>query len=185
MRGGSRRRHHVAVVMKLNEMLPFRVAGWWLAWGMLTGAANGLTIDYCSSENTGSSSNPGMSRFIGKGQERAADSLSVSNIYQSNGACYQQCQSGSYAFGIMQGKDCWCSNYAPTAQTSVSNCNSPCPGYPSDKCGNQGQGLYGYIAISGNSPSGSAGGSSGAQGSSTSSPQQVRLRCPSLGIVRY
>lgn len=52
----------------------------------------------------------------------------------------------SFAFAIVQDKDCWCSNYAPGASTtSTDKCNTECPGYPDDLCG--GKGLYGYIRL--------------------------------------
>ncbi|KAK4540179.1 hypothetical protein LTR36_009677 [Oleoguttula mirabilis] len=129
-------------------MVPFRITFVGLA--LAIGAAadgDGLSQEYCSSENTGS------------------DYSAVHNIYQSNGACLGQCL-GSYAFAVVQYQDCWCSNYIPADQQSVSNCNQDCPGYPDDKCGNASEGLYGYIALS-IQPSGTAGAASSTQASST------------------
>lgn len=91
--------------------------------------------------------------------------IKVYNIYQSNGACHDQCV-GSYAFAIVQYQDCWCSDYIPEEQQSVSDCNQDCPGYPADKCGNASEGLYGYIALS-KQPSGTAGAASSSAASST------------------
>jgi len=84
--------------------------------------------------------------------------IAVLNIYQSNGACQQTC--GGYAFAVVQYQNCWCSNYVPAHQVSVNQCNLDCPGFPDEKCGNQDQGLYGYVQLA--SPSGTAGGSSSA-----------------------
>ncbi|KZF22905.1 hypothetical protein L228DRAFT_268280 [Xylona heveae TC161] len=129
---------------------------------LMLGVQEALSLDirYCSSQNTGSSFN------------------SVSNIYQSNGACSDTCKS-NYAFAILQGSSCWCSNYVPSSTTSTGSCNQNCPGYPDDKCGNESEGLYGYIAL-GNSPSGTAAASSSSQSSgqkpstsSTSTSQAV------------
>ncbi|OXV09301.1 hypothetical protein Egran_02934 [Elaphomyces granulatus] len=106
-----------------------------------------LQIAYCSSQNTGSSSSANTS------------------LYQSNGLCRQTC--ANYAFAILQGKSCWCSNFAPGDTASVSGCNSPCPGYPSDLCGNAPASLYGYIAL-GPSPSGTVAASTATSTSSTS-----------------
>ena len=78
-----------------------------------------------------------------------------SSIFQSNGLCHDFCHS-SYAFAVVQGNGCWCSNYVPVSTTSSSGCNKQYPGYPQDLCG--GDGLYGYIALS-KLPSGTAGGS--------------------------
>jgi len=97
-------------------------------------AVQGLTITYCSSQNTGASFAP------------------VNNPYQSDGACYDTCLAG-YAFAILQGSNCWCSNYIPEDTTSISSCDSQCPGFPSDTCGNQALNLFGYISLT-ISPSG-------------------------------
>ncbi|POS80541.1 hypothetical protein DHEL01_v201078 [Diaporthe helianthi] len=97
-------------------------------------------FEYCASSNSGEGS-------------------SESSIYQSQGLCYGTCKDGGYAFAVLQNSECWCSNLVPSSddQTSTSNCESSCPGYPTDFCG--GDGTYGYIAL-GPEPSGTAGGSS-------------------------
>ncbi|GIJ85824.1 hypothetical protein Asppvi_004688 [Aspergillus pseudoviridinutans] len=96
-------------------------------------------ITYCSSVNTGSSFSANIS------------------IYQSNGLCTQTCNA-DYAFGILQGKECWCSNIAPNkaTNTDISDCAVGCPGYPSDSCGDASKGLYAYIQMSVHNPSGTA-----------------------------
>ncbi|KAL8797259.1 MAG: hypothetical protein Q9182_007213 [Xanthomendoza sp. 2 TL-2023] len=92
----------------------------------------------------------------------------VSNDYQSNGKCFDTCNA-QYAFAIVQGKNCWCSDYAPADTTSVSSsCNTPCPGYPFEQCGS-GQ-YFGYIKL--NKPAVGTTGASQPQ-SSTSSPREV------------
>ncbi|KAK1088258.1 hypothetical protein LTR33_000634, partial [Friedmanniomyces endolithicus] len=107
-------------------MVPFRLAAAGLAWSVVSVRAqgDGLSQQYCSNENTGS------------------NYQAVYNIYQSNGACHDQCKD-NYAFAVVQWQDCWCSNYVPAEQQSISNCNQNCPGYPSEQCGNQSAGLYG------------------------------------------
>ncbi|MCJ1228040.1 hypothetical protein MMC12_004700 [Toensbergia leucococca] len=114
---------------------------------------NALTIEYCSSQNTGSSFSE------------------VTDHYQSNGLCFDTCKA-QYAFAIVQGNGCWCSDYIPADTTSTSSCNEDCPGFPSDKCGSPSAGLYGYIALS-ISPSGTAAGSSSAAASSSPSSTSV------------
>ncbi|OBT78298.1 hypothetical protein VF21_02994 [Pseudogymnoascus sp. 05NY08] len=85
-----------------------------------------LTMAYCAGINTAS---------------RAGNY----STYQSNGLCQTFCQQ-SFAFAIVQGNLCWCSNYAPGASTaSTDKCNTQCPGYPDDLCG--GTNLYGYIKL--------------------------------------
>ncbi|RAK98885.1 WSC domain-containing protein [Aspergillus ibericus CBS 121593] len=105
-----------------------------LAWPV--SVASSLT--YCSSTNTGSSQNANES------------------TYQSNGLCEDHCS--DYAFGILQGYDCWCSNIVPNSATNVnvSECSQDCPGYPDDSCGSTTKGLYGYVEIVGHQPSGTA-----------------------------
>lgn len=114
-------------------------------------------------------------------KDRTVDELgltwpSVTNIYQSNGACHDTC-SAEYAFAVVQYQSCWCTNIAPGTTTSVGNCNEDCPGYPAEKCGNSDSGLFGYIALN-NSPSGTAGGSS----SSTPPPTSTRQVSPSCSL---
>ncbi|OOF94742.1 hypothetical protein ASPCADRAFT_208418 [Aspergillus carbonarius ITEM 5010] len=105
-----------------------------LAWPV--SVASSLT--YCSSTNTGSS--------------QAANE----STYQSNGLCEDHCS--DYAFGILQGYDCWCSNIVPNSATNVNTteCSQDCPGYPDDSCGSTSKGLYGYVEIVGHQPSGTA-----------------------------
>jgi len=107
--------------MKPHNNLPFRrtLLGLGLfAAVAVAGSSDGLYEEYCSTENTGS------------------DYAGVTNIYQSNGACYTQCKDG-YAFAVLQWQTCWCSNYIPAEQQNVSDCNETCPGYPDDLCGNK------------------------------------------------
>jgi hypothetical protein len=89
----------------------------------------------------------------------------------SNGLCHDTCEA-NYAFAIVQGQNCWCSNYIPSNQQSTSNCNEPCPGFPSDLCGSS-SGLFGYIALN-LKPSGTAGASS-----SSAKPSSVSSDMPS------
>jgi cell wall integrity and stress response component len=113
-----------------------------------------LTQTYCSNQNTGS------------GYANVDNS-----IYQSNGRCHDTCIA-NYAFAVVQGDNCWCSNYIPSNQQSVSKCNEACPGYPSESCGSS-SGLFGYIALN-VKPSGTAGASSSsAKSSSTSSAGRI------------
>lgn len=83
--------------------------------------------------------------------------LTVENsIYQSDGRCSGNCTDRSYAFAIVQDHNCWCSNLIPNIadRKSISECQLGCPGYPSDWCG--GDGTFGYMAVVGISPTGTA-----------------------------
>lgn len=88
-----------------------------------------------------------------------------SSIYQSDGLCYDTCID-DYAFAIVQGQDCWCSDYVPGTTTSTSDCNNPCPGYPDDSCG--GDDTFGYMALT-KSPSGTKGATSASSTSTSTS----------------
>ncbi|KAL8728545.1 MAG: hypothetical protein Q9181_005313 [Wetmoreana brouardii] len=112
--------------------------------------ADALTQSLCSSQNTG------------------ADSQLMSDNYQSNGKCFDTCKA-NYAFAVVQGKNCWCSNFAPADTTSTGSCNTPCPGYPFEQCGSSG--FFGYIPLN-KAPLGTLGASSQSQ-SSTSSPFEL------------
>ncbi|KIW26949.1 uncharacterized protein PV07_06736 [Cladophialophora immunda] len=112
--------------------------------------SQGLDISYCSPDNN------------------AGSYQGHYNEFQSNGACQQQCQ-GSFAFAVLQGYYCWCSNYVPTPQESTYNCNQQCPGFTSEWCGNTDSGLYGYYLLSAGVPLGTSGSTSNTP-STTSSP---------------
>lgn len=115
------------------------------------GLAQSLTIEYCSSDNTG------------------ADGESTSSIYMSNGECQETCGLTTYAFAIVQGENCWCSDYIPADQISTNNCQIDCPGFPDDKCGNPSEGYYGYIALD-KKPSGTMGASSSTPAETSTTP---------------
>ncbi|KAI6797675.1 hypothetical protein KC350_g16544 [Hortaea werneckii] len=108
--------------MQSNAPLSFRRALFGLA-SIASGVA-GQSVNYCSSENTGSDYNK------------------VNDIYNSHGSCTTQC--GDYAFAIVQWQDCWCSNYAPANQQSIGDCDQYCPGYDYENCGNEDKGLVGF-----------------------------------------
>ncbi|GLI79367.1 cell wall integrity and stress response component 4 [Penicillium ochrochloron] len=109
------------------------------------------SLAYCATDNTGSSFS------------------AVSDTYQSNGACEQTC--ADYALGILQGKNCWCSNVAPSSSSrkSTSECSTGCPGYPDDSCGSASKGVFAYVKITGNSVTSTEGGSSSTTTTSSTS----------------
>ncbi|KAJ5609324.1 Carbohydrate-binding WSC subgroup [Penicillium herquei] len=125
------------------------------------------TLAYCATENTGSSFS------------------AVSDTYQSNGACEGTC--ASYALGILQGKKCWCSNVAPASDTrkNTSECDSGCPGYPSDSCGNATMGVFAYVAIDDNSVTSTAADttSSTSTSSSTSSSTESTITSAHIAVT--
>ncbi|OAL66710.1 hypothetical protein A7C99_2100 [Trichophyton rubrum] len=90
--------------------------------------AAAVDLDYCADFNTGSSFN------------------SVVDGFQSIGACQKTC-GNQYAFAVLQGKMCWCTNAAPKNTLPNGKCNQNCPGYPDDKCGNTSEGLFAYIML--------------------------------------
>ncbi|KAL8888682.1 MAG: hypothetical protein Q9215_003910 [Flavoplaca cf. flavocitrina] len=98
-------------------------------------AANAVSQSLCASFNTGS------------------DNDAVTYDYQSAGRCFDSCKA-QYAFAVVQGKSCWCSDYEPADTTSLGSCSSPCPGYPFEQCGSGEN--FGYIAL-GKAPSGTIG----------------------------
>ncbi|KAJ5165406.1 Carbohydrate-binding WSC subgroup [Penicillium coprophilum] len=113
-------------------------------------ASAASSLAYCASTNTGSSFK------------------SVSDIFQSNGACRITC--ANYALGIIQGKKCWCSNVAPSegSQSESSDCDTACPGYPSDSCGSASKGVFAYVEIPNNDVTSTAGGTSTTKTTSSS-----------------
>ncbi|KAJ5851561.1 uncharacterized protein N7529_010946 [Penicillium soppii] len=116
-------------------------------------------LAYCATSNTGSSFS------------------AVSDTYQSNGLCEKTC--ANYALGVLQGKKCWCTNVAPakSSQQDTSDCDTGCPGYPSDSCGSASQGVFAYVSITGNDVTSTAGGST----SSTSTTSSTTSESTSVG----
>ncbi|CAG8919263.1 unnamed protein product [Penicillium salamii] len=108
-------------------------------------------LAFCATDNTGASYS------------------AVSDTYQSNGACLKTC--ANYALGVLQGKKCWCTNVAPskTSQEDTSDCDTGCPGYPSDSCGSASKGVFAYVSITGNDVTSTAGGSTSSTSTSSSS----------------
>ncbi|KAF2736261.1 hypothetical protein EJ04DRAFT_173131 [Polyplosphaeria fusca] len=120
-----------------------------------------FTQTYCSSQNTASDAGP----FFW--------------TWQSNGWCHDKCLN-DYAFAVVLGNDCWCSNYIPSDQADVGDCSDECPGFPSEDCGNKGKKLYGYVKLN-LQPSGTQGSSqptsakvSDSPPSSSSKPSSAR-----------
>lgn len=107
--------------------------------------ASGLSLNACSSKNIGS----------GK----------TSSEFMSNGKCKDTCLSKGYAVAILQRYDCWCSNYMTEDTTSLSNCDTPCPGFGYENCAKDG--YYGYLVIG--EPSGTKGGSAPSSSADSSS----------------
>ena len=103
-------------------------------------------------------------------------SLPDFSTFQSLGNCQKECES-DFAFGILQGKKCWCSNIAPHKATNTDDkeCAVSCPGFPDDDCGDASKGLFAYIELSNHAPSGTA----TAPASATSTESSVRTE-PSL-----
>ena len=114
--------------------------------------------------------------------DKRANVFIAYNQYQSNGACQDTCQK-SFAYAVLQGNNCWCSNYAPADQTDTGSCNSQCPGF-TEQCGNPGAGLFGYYQLGNVQPSGTAGAAAASSTSSpaaaSSSPQVSILSTPRL-----
>jgi cell wall integrity and stress response component len=96
--------------------------------------------------------------------------IPVTEQFMSNGACQTHCQ-GAFAFAVIQGSSCWCSNYIPALQQSTYNCNDPCPGFPSEWCGSTDTDLFAYFLLAAGVPLGTSGsGSSGPSSTQASSP---------------
>ncbi|KAI0159627.1 hypothetical protein GGR57DRAFT_432795 [Xylariaceae sp. FL1272] len=76
-----------------------------------------------------------------------ASSAANFSIYQSQGLCHDFCNDQSFAYAVLNERNCWCSNYTPddSTTTDISDCDTECAGYPTDLCG--GDGLWGYIEL--------------------------------------
>ncbi|KAF8467416.1 hypothetical protein BDZ91DRAFT_146326 [Kalaharituber pfeilii] len=84
-----------------------------------------LEQKYCSEQNTG------------------ADHFVEWNEWQTLGLCHDKCS--KFAFGIVRGYECWCSDYVPHPSQRRDDCNVQCPQYDQEDCGNPQSGSFGYI----------------------------------------
>lgn len=66
-------------------------------------------------------------------------------MFQSQGLCSGTC--AGYAFAILQGFDCYCSNFSPSVTVSASQCNTRCPGFGTDNCGGINNGAFAYYQL--------------------------------------
>ena len=92
---------------------------------LLIPCASSLSLTYCSSQNLGSDS--------------------TSDQYMSNGYCQDYCRKQGYAVAILSRFDCFCSNDVPADQIDLSDCDTSCPGYPDEKCGDEDH--FGYLVF--------------------------------------
>ncbi|KAL1296918.1 hypothetical protein AAFC00_004529 [Neodothiora populina] len=67
--------------------------------------------------------------------------------FMTTGLCQAQCD--SYAYGVVQSNSCWCTNDAASSPKDNSDCDLPCPGYPTANCGSDSKGLFTYIKLGG------------------------------------
>ena len=105
--------------------------------------------------------------------EERTDIDLVYSQFQSTGLCGDHCQ-GSFAYAVVQGNECWCSNYTPADQEDTYSCNTDCPGTGDEWCGNTQEGLFGYFLLPAGHPLGTAGsGGSSSKASSTAAPPSV------------
>lgn len=91
-------------------------------------------------------------------------------IYQSQGACKDTCiGEGKAVMALTEGSTCWCGDEVPSSAEKVddSNCQTPCQGFPEERCG--GNGAFGVFltGIKENVPE-AAGGSSNDESESNS-----------------
>lgn len=89
----------------------------------------------------------------------------VVDEFQSHGACSKTCRS-DYAFAVIQGFSCWCSDYIPADTTSTEDCSDTCPGFGTESCGSTSKDLYVYLPLV-KPPSGTQGAASSTAESSS------------------
>lgn len=142
----------VAMAPKRSSIAPITfMIGLSMLFAMSVPAVDALSQSLCSTQNTG------------------ADGQVSSNDYQSNGKCFDTCKA-NYAFAVVQGKSCWCSDYAPADTSSLGSCSSPCPGFPYEQCGSSG--FFGYIPLN-KAPLGTVGLSQSQSSTGTSVEQET------------
>jgi len=98
--------------------------------------------------------------------ENTSNQQPTTSLYMTDGLCFDTCKA-SFAYGLVRGQQCYCSNVAPGDTVNVSECSDPCIGYPQDLCGNVGAGLFRYVQIG--TPTSTAPSTSSSSSSSSSS----------------
>lgn len=83
--------------------------------------------------------------FICATQNTGTDFNTVFAQFQSRGACSITCS--GYAFAILQGSNCWCSNFFPATEVATSECDTGCPGFGTDICGGTLNGAFAYYQL--------------------------------------
>lgn len=125
-----------------------------------------IPLEYCATVNTG-------------------NMVPLYYDWQSEGRCFGNCTSLKYALAIIQEKNCWCSNLIPNNadRKPVEDCQSPCPGYPTDYCG--GDGVFAYLEAAGGNPTGTAapGGGTTTKSPSSTTSESVSERPPSVTTI--
>ena len=103
-----------------------------------------LPIGFCSPDNVAST---GPSRsFSQKRVDAGVLTTIAQSVFMSNGLCATRC-TGDYAYAVIIGQSCYCSDDVPATQVSTDDCHDPCPGYPPDFCGNATAGYYAYFNL--------------------------------------
>ncbi|KAH8701751.1 hypothetical protein BGW36DRAFT_104653 [Talaromyces proteolyticus] len=161
--------------MRFSRALPSLGAA---ALVLFSSPVRALTVEYCSSENTADPDTLRTPLALRLWTQLPVLTVLETSTFQSNGLCQEQCNA-DYAFGVVLWKDCWCTNYIPAEQNSVSDCDSTCPGYPDDLCGNRSKNLYGYIAMSNVKPSGTSSATATGSATSTASSGSTTQTTPS------
>jgi hypothetical protein len=68
------------------------------------------------------------------------------SVFMSNGLCATRC-TADYAYAVIIGQSCYCSDNVPATQVNINDCHDPCPGYPPEFCGNATSGYYAYFNL--------------------------------------
>ena len=103
-----------------------------------------LPIGFCSPDNVAST---GPSMLISqKRVDAGVLTTTAQSIFMSNGLCATRC-TAEYAYSVIIGQSCYCSDDVPATQVSTNDCHDPCPGYPPDFCGNATAGYYAYFNL--------------------------------------
>lgn len=103
-----------------------------------------LPIDFCSPDNV-ASTGPSM-LFLRKCVDTGVLTTTAQSVFMSNGLCATRC-TGTYAYAVIIGQRCYCSDDVPATQVPTDQCHDPCPGYPPDFCGNATAGYHAYFNL--------------------------------------
>ncbi|KAK8106140.1 uncharacterized protein PG998_003390 [Apiospora kogelbergensis] len=100
-------------------------------------AIGSATLAFAAERSIGCFPSPDVQGFVDQGP----------NVFQSVGLCHSECETAGFPAFALNGTSCGCAQLdnVPGAEHEVdaAHCDTPCPGFASEKCGGKG----GFVSV--------------------------------------